>query len=64
MRNFLRDNPQLADEIEHKILVELGIRKPDTEPAAEPAAEAEDKPAASKGKKRGRATDPAEDAGF
>ncbi len=64
VRNFLRDNPQLADEIEHKILVELGIREPDTEPAAEPAAEAEGKPAASKGKKRGRATDPAEDAGF
>lgn len=32
VRNFLKDNPQLADEIEHKILVTLGIREDDSQP--------------------------------
>ncbi|CAM5733332.1 Protein RecA OS=Streptomyces microflavus OX=1919 GN=recA_1 PE=3 SV=1 [Streptomyces microflavus] len=38
-RNFLKDNPDLADEIEKKILEKLGVGvRPETE-TAEPAAE-------------------------
>ncbi|EEH64002.1 RecA protein [Gleimia coleocanis DSM 15436] len=65
VRNFLKDNPELANEIEHKILVAMGIRAEDSEmpalPGAEPAVEEKPKPTA-RGKKK--ATDPAEDAGF
>lgn len=76
VRNFLKDNPELADEIEDRILVELGIREA-------PASEADSagdasgtsgsgtegvSPANSGGKKKSRAKkpaiDPAEDAGF
>ncbi|MFC8127958.1 DNA recombination/repair protein RecA, partial [Streptomyces sp. NPDC057302] len=43
-RNFLKDNPDLADEIERKIKEKLGVGvKPKTdEPAAEPAKDAGD----------------------
>lgn len=63
VRNFLKDNPQLADEIEHKILVALGIREADAEAPATATTEVEEtkKPAA---KTKKKAVDPAEDAGF
>jgi recombination protein RecA len=44
-RNFLRDNPDLADEIEKKIKEKLGVgprKQEDAEPAAEPAAPSAD----------------------
>ena len=49
MRQFLVDNPELANEIEQKILIALGI-------AEEPEPE--------KGAKKAPAVDPDEDAGF
>ncbi|MET9652362.1 recombinase RecA [Streptomyces sp. JL2001] len=39
-RNFLKDNPDLADEIEKKIKVKLGVGVRPEEAAAEPGAEA------------------------
>jgi recombination protein RecA len=39
-RNFLKDNPDLADEIEKKIKEKLGVGVRPDEPAAEPAANA------------------------
>lgn len=39
-RNFLKDNPDLADEIEKKILVKLGIGVKPEDPAAEPSVDA------------------------
>lgn len=39
-RNFLKDNPDLANEIEKKILEKLGIGVRPKDPAAEPAADA------------------------
>lgn len=64
VRNFLKDNPELANEIEHKILVAMGIRAEDTENpsvAAEPNVE---KPVKTTGKGKKKTADPAEDAGF
>ncbi len=58
-RNFLKDNPQLADEIERKVKGKLGIGKA-PEGEAEPAAEAETPaPAApaKSGAKRGQKAD-------
>lgn len=37
-RNFLKDNPDLANEIERKIKEKLGVGVRPEEPAAEPAA--------------------------
>ena len=51
VRQFLVDNPELANEIEQKILIALGI-------AEEPEPEKE------KGSKKAPAVDPDEDAGF
>jgi recombination protein RecA len=45
-RNFLRDNPDLANEIEKKIKEKLGIGPKPEEPAAEPGADAAVTPAA------------------
>ncbi|MYX72528.1 DNA recombination/repair protein RecA, partial [Streptomyces sp. SID3915] len=39
-RNFLKDNPDLANEIEKKILEKLGVGVRPEDPAAEPAADA------------------------
>nr|WP_315986326.1 hypothetical protein [Streptomyces sp. or43] len=40
-RNFLKDNPDLANEIEKKILEKLGVGvRPEAEPAAESGADA------------------------
>jgi recombination protein RecA len=39
-RNFLKDNPDLADEIEKKIKEKLGVGVRPEEPAAEPGADA------------------------
>jgi recombination protein RecA len=39
-RNFLKDNPDLANEIEKKILEKLGVGVRPEEPAAEPGADA------------------------
>ncbi|MDO5721009.1 MAG: recombinase RecA [Actinomycetaceae bacterium] len=63
VRNFLRDNPQLADEIENKILIELGIR-PRPEESADKAGDTVKDTPTTKGKKRAKAKDSAEDAGF
>ncbi|MFE9926982.1 DNA recombination/repair protein RecA, partial [Streptomyces sp. NPDC005774] len=41
-RNFLKDNPDLADEIEKKILKKLGIGVQAEEPAGEKSADAAD----------------------
>lgn len=67
VRNFLKDNPQLADEIEHKILVTLGIREDDSQPESTGSKETNvakdgEKKAPTKAKKK--TVDPAEDAGF
>ncbi|MCL2595489.1 MAG: recombinase RecA [Promicromonosporaceae bacterium] len=54
VRKFLRDNPDLAAEIENKIKIKLGIiAAPEGEPVAEVVAKApvEKAPAAAKGKK-------------
>lgn len=72
VRNFLKDNPELADEIEDRILVELGIREApasDADAAGGTDTEKEGSESAnSRGKKKSRAKkpaiDPAEDAGF
>ncbi|MDO5719149.1 MAG: recombinase RecA [Actinomycetaceae bacterium] len=72
VRNFLKDNPELADEIEDRILVELGIREaPASHADGDADADSVKEGASSagnKGKKKGRAKkpaiDPAEDAGF
>jgi recombination protein RecA len=45
-RNFLRDNPQLADEIEKKIKTKLGIGPKQEDDAAAPAAPAVEAPVA------------------
>ncbi|OKL49266.1 recombinase RecA [Boudabousia marimammalium] len=59
VRRFLIDNPELADEIEHKILVKLGIR-PDTE-----GVEVADTAASAKGAKGSKhQVDESADAGF
>ncbi|WP_062522483.1 recombinase RecA [Demequina silvatica] len=52
-RNFLKDNPQLADEIERKVKTKLGVGVPAGEASQEaPAAEAEgDAPVPARGKK-------------
>ncbi|WIK64937.1 recombinase RecA [Gleimia hominis] len=73
VRNFLRDNPQLADEIENKILIELGIREDpnavsvdaESDNKAEPET-AGKKSARGKAKKNNAkvASDPAAEAGF
>lgn len=39
-RNFLKDNPDLANEIEKKILEKLGVGVRPAEPTAEPGADA------------------------
>jgi recombination protein RecA len=39
-RNFLKDNPDLANEIEKKIKEKLGVGVRPEEPAAEPGADA------------------------
>lgn len=62
VRTFLKDNPELADEIEHRILVELGIRQ-EEDPAASDA-QTDDAQADKGGKKASAKIDPAEDAGF
>lgn len=80
VRNFLKDNPELCDEIEHRILVELGIRPKEDSEGADGAADSKDGKA-SEGKTTDKAAksgtkaatsksgnkskiDPAEDAGF
>lgn len=45
-RNFLKDNPDLANEIEKKILEKLGVGVKPEAPAAEPGADAAGSPAA------------------
>jgi recombination protein RecA len=79
VRNFLKDNPELSDEIEHRILVELGIRPKDDAEGEDGAADAKDakddktdqkaskstgKASTSKSSNQGKKIDPAEDAGF
>ncbi|MFB9507340.1 DNA recombination/repair protein RecA, partial [Streptomyces aurantiacus] len=39
-RNFLKDNPDLANEIEKKILEKLGVGVKPEQPTAEPGADA------------------------
>ncbi|MDN4473640.1 recombinase RecA [Demequina zhanjiangensis] len=59
-RNFLKDNPQLADEIERKVKGKLGIGKAaevEAEPAAAPAEEAAPAAPAKAGAKRGQKAD-------
>nr|WP_291497031.1 recombinase RecA [Actinomyces sp.] len=59
VRQFLVDNPALADEIEHRILVAVGI-------AADPEQEDGDEPSSAAGTAGGPGAeaDPSEDAGF
>ncbi|MDO5048939.1 MAG: recombinase RecA [Actinomycetaceae bacterium] len=79
VRSFLKDNPELSDEIEHKILVELGIRPKDEDGSDTAGGDADAKATDSKAAKgaasktakaKGTAAktnkkiDPAEDAGF
>lgn len=80
VRNFLKDNPELCDEIEHRILVELGIRPKEDSEGADGAADSKDgkaldgKTTDKAGKSGSKAAasksgnkgkiDPAEDAGF
>lgn len=69
VRTFLKDNPELADEIEHRILVELGIRPKDDEDDKKPEEKADKKADAKGGSKKSsksdsKKIDPAEDAGF
>ena len=62
VRTFLKDNPELADEIEHRILVELGIRQEEVPASSD--AQSDDAQADKGGKKASAKIDPAEDAGF
>ncbi|MCS4484234.1 recombinase RecA [Gleimia sp. 6138-11-ORH1] len=62
VRKFLKDNPELANEIEHKILVAMGIRTEESEVPA--VSTPEEKPAKASAKGRKKVVDPAEDAGF
>ncbi|MBV7363859.1 recombinase RecA [Actinomycetaceae bacterium TAE3-ERU4] len=62
VRQFLKDNPELAAEIENKILVELGIRK--AEDVSKTSPEATETPGGVKKGKKKAVTADSEDAGF
>ena len=57
-RNFLKDNPELAEEIEKKVMTKLGIGVPadegDQSPAVAAEDESQDKPAAAKAPRAAR----------